>query len=266
MAHQESLDPKPIAPIEYRGAVRHACKTKLDGEVFSEYMKETAQIADKITRHPLDDARRSGPRARHAQHVHRLPPEPGAATTRASAASSRHELGVAQQPAAVRLHPVDAQPVRRQRLSVDARTARSAWARPGQRRNFTVRDLNLPGGSTTSASTAARTCWRRSTTTSASMEKSRRARRDGFVLPAGLRADQLEGGPRGVQHDGRAGRDSRTQYGRNAAGRRMLMARRLVEVGRAVRLDDLRRLGPSREHQQRHSSSRCRSSTRRSPR
>ncbi len=48
MAAQESFDPKPFAPIEYRGPFG-TVKTKLDGEVFSELMKETAGIADKIT-------------------------------------------------------------------------------------------------------------------------------------------------------------------------------------------------------------------------
>ncbi len=48
MSAQESFDPKPFAPIEYRGPFG-TVKTKLDGEVFGELMKETAGIADKIT-------------------------------------------------------------------------------------------------------------------------------------------------------------------------------------------------------------------------
>src|SRR4051794_38823231 len=36
MAHQESFDPKPLAPIEYRGPLG-TVKTKIEGEVFSEY-------------------------------------------------------------------------------------------------------------------------------------------------------------------------------------------------------------------------------------
>jgi hypothetical protein len=47
IAHQECWDPKPLAPIEYRGPFG-TVKTKLDGEVFSENMKESADIADKI--------------------------------------------------------------------------------------------------------------------------------------------------------------------------------------------------------------------------
>src|SRR5215467_11686439 len=48
IASQESWDPKPDAPIEYRGPFGVA-KTKIPGVVFSENLSRTAQIADKIT-------------------------------------------------------------------------------------------------------------------------------------------------------------------------------------------------------------------------
>ncbi len=48
LAHQESFDPKPYAPVEYRGDMK-AIPTKLSGEVFCETLPKTAQIADKIT-------------------------------------------------------------------------------------------------------------------------------------------------------------------------------------------------------------------------
>jgi hypothetical protein len=46
MAHQESFDPKPYAPIEYRGELG-TVKTKT-GEVFCETLPKLASIADKI--------------------------------------------------------------------------------------------------------------------------------------------------------------------------------------------------------------------------
>src|SRR5262245_5257668 len=46
-AHQDSWDPKPNAPIEYRGEMG-VIKTKLDGVFFNEHLKKTAEIADKI--------------------------------------------------------------------------------------------------------------------------------------------------------------------------------------------------------------------------
>lgn len=47
MAHQESWDPKPEAPLEYRGPLG-VVKTRIPGIVFSENLARTAQIADKI--------------------------------------------------------------------------------------------------------------------------------------------------------------------------------------------------------------------------
>jgi hypothetical protein len=47
ISSHEWLDPKPEAPIEYRGPFG-TIKTNLDGEVFSETMKETSQVADNI--------------------------------------------------------------------------------------------------------------------------------------------------------------------------------------------------------------------------
>jgi hypothetical protein len=48
LAAQESWDPKPEAPIEYRGPLG-VVKTKLPGVVFSENLSHCAQIADKLT-------------------------------------------------------------------------------------------------------------------------------------------------------------------------------------------------------------------------
>src|SRR3954465_15855055 len=48
IAAQESFDPKPYAPIEYRGALG-TIKTKLDGELFSETLPHLAGVADKLT-------------------------------------------------------------------------------------------------------------------------------------------------------------------------------------------------------------------------
>ena len=48
MAHQESFDPKPYAPIEYRGEMGQVA-TKISGEVFGDTLARTAQVADKLT-------------------------------------------------------------------------------------------------------------------------------------------------------------------------------------------------------------------------
>src|SRR5579875_1396085 len=48
IAHQETFDPKPYAPVEYRGELGSVA-TKIDGEKFSETLPQTAQIANKLT-------------------------------------------------------------------------------------------------------------------------------------------------------------------------------------------------------------------------
>lgn len=47
-AAQETFDPKPLAPVEYRGPLS-SIETSLAGIRFGEYLKQTAKIADKIT-------------------------------------------------------------------------------------------------------------------------------------------------------------------------------------------------------------------------
>jgi Protein of unknown function (DUF1501) len=47
MAHQETFDPKPYAPVEYRGPL-NSIETSIPGVRFGELLKNTAKVADKI--------------------------------------------------------------------------------------------------------------------------------------------------------------------------------------------------------------------------
>src|SRR5207253_611069 len=47
MAHQESFDPKPLAPPEYRGPLG-VVNSKVEGIQFGELWKNTAAVADKL--------------------------------------------------------------------------------------------------------------------------------------------------------------------------------------------------------------------------
>ena len=47
-AHMDSFDPKPDAPVEYRG-ILDSIPTSLPGVRFSSHMEQTAKIADKLT-------------------------------------------------------------------------------------------------------------------------------------------------------------------------------------------------------------------------
>src|SRR5262249_42278677 len=48
MAHHESCDPTPNAPIDYRGEMG-SVQTKLPGVYLNECLKQTAAIADRLT-------------------------------------------------------------------------------------------------------------------------------------------------------------------------------------------------------------------------
>ena len=47
MAHQETFDPKPYAPIEYRGPLS-SIDTNVDGIRVGQFLPQTAQVADKL--------------------------------------------------------------------------------------------------------------------------------------------------------------------------------------------------------------------------
>jgi hypothetical protein len=47
-AHQETFDPKPNSPIDYRGPL-NSISTSIPGIFFSQYLTETSKIADKIS-------------------------------------------------------------------------------------------------------------------------------------------------------------------------------------------------------------------------
>ena len=126
IAHQETFDPKPFAPIEYRGEMG-SIPTKIDGEQFSETLPQTAQIADKLTvirsmthgeaahergTHNMFTGYRPSPALQYPEHGQRDLPR----------------VRAQEQPAAVRLHPQPAQRLRRHGLPQLVVLARSAWA------------------------------------------------------------------------------------------------------------------------------------------
>ena len=209
MAHQESFDPKPFAPIEYRGEMGDRSRRRSTASRSARRLPQTAADRRQDHRHPLDDARRGGARARHAQHVHRLPPQPGAAVPehgerRLATSSAR---GTTCRPtSASRAMPNVYAGTGYLQLVV---LAVQPGERPGQRR------LPRPGPeparrrSTSRGSRRAGTILDAVNDHFAKQGEGGRPGGDGHVLPAGLQPDQLAEGPRGVQHRRRARRDPR---------------------------------------------------------
>lgn len=227
MAHQDSFDPKPLAPVEYRGEVG-SIKSKVEGIFLSEYLPKTAQITDKIT---ICRSMTHG-EAAHERGTHNMftgyRPNPALVFPSFGSIIS-HEFGPRNN-----LPPYVCIP------SMPTNFAGSGYlssayapfslgsdpANPG----FTVQDLTLPGGVDVKRFTTRKTMLTAVNDHFAKKEKADSvAAMDTFYD----RAYSLISSDKAREaFNIKAEPDKlRDQYGRNEAGQRMLMARRLVGAG-----------------------------------
>jgi hypothetical protein len=226
-AAQETWDPKPFAPIEYRGPLG-TVDTKVPGVKFSQYMQETAKIADKIT---VVRSMTHG-EAAHERGTHNMftgyRPSP-AIQYPAMGCVVSHELGSRNHlPPYVCVPSVPNEFAGSGYMS----TANGPFSLGGDPANkgFSVRDLNM-----NSALNPERFDRRRSMLGTVdehfrTLEKSDSlTAMDSFYQAAyslvsskeARDAFNLDAEPQAI----------RDEYGQNSAGQRMLMARRLVEGG-----------------------------------
>jgi len=235
MAHQESWDPKPNAPIEYRGEMKQV-QTKLDGVLFNEMLVKTAGIADKIT---VARAMTHG-EAAHERGTHNMftgyRPSP-ALTFPSMGSVVSHELGVRNN-----LPPYVAVPNMPTNYAgsgyLSSAYAPFSLGSDPANGGFKVQDLSLPGGVTLERFTARRGMMDTVNDHFRSKEKSDNLdAMDTFYQRAyGLISSEKARDAFDITKEDAKMRDA---YGRNAAGQRFLMARRLVESGvRFVTLTD----------------------------
>ncbi len=227
MAHQESFDPKPYAPIEYRWPM-NSIQTNVGGTFVNETWAKTAQVADKIaicrsmthgeaahergTHNMFTGYRPSpalsypsmgsvvtnefGPRNNIPQYVC-IPNQPNEFAGTGYLSSSFAPFSLGSDPAAG---------------------------------NFTVRDLQLPGGVDDKRFTR-----RRSVLEAVNEHFVAKEKADSLdaVDTFYQRAYGMVGSPeaRDAFDLSKETDKLRDEYGRNTAGARMLMARRLVEAG-----------------------------------
>ncbi len=225
-AHQETFDPKYLAPQEYRGPLG-TVKTTIPGERFSQYLVKTAKIADKLT--VIRSLTHS--EAAHERGTHNMMTgvRPSPATVFPSIVSIvSHEFGPRKS-----LPPYVAIPSQSRNGGTgylgSAYGPFSLGADPGSS-SFKVRDLALPAG----------------------IDEKRFEKRRGMRSIVDAHFSSLE------KDDALVGMDSfydraysmisspearaafdinkepakvRDRYGRNTAGGRLLLARRLVEAG-----------------------------------
>ncbi len=226
-AQQETFDPKPLAPLEYRGDMG-TVDTCLPGVVFNEKLAHTAKIADRIT---VVRSMTHG-EAAHERGTHNMftgyRPSP-ALTFPSFGSVVAHELGPRDNlPPYVCLPNLPAPDAGAGYLgsAFGPFTLGSDPANP----NFTVRDLALPGG-VDAQRFATRQKLRdivgrhfQQMDDNANLEAM-----DEFYTRA---YDLVSSAQARAAFDIAAEAASvRDEYGRNEAGQRMLLARRLVESG-----------------------------------
>jgi len=233
MAHQESFDPKPYAPIEYRGEMRQV-KTKLDGVLFGETLQKTAQIADKITViRSMSHGEAAHERGTHNMFTGYRPSPalqyPSIGSVISQQYGSRNDL-----PPYVCI-PNQPNEFAGSGYMSSAFAPFSLGSDPASG-GFKVRDLNLPNGVDDSRFANRRSALEAVNAFFQSREQSDQINAmDSFyesaykliASPEAREAFNIE------KEDGKL----RDAYGRNQAGARMLLARRLVESG--VRLVNL---------------------------
>jgi uncharacterized protein (DUF1501 family) len=227
IAHQESFDPKPYAPIEYRGELK-SIPTKLDGEVFSETLPQTAQIADRIA---VIRSMTHG-EAAHERGTHNMftgyRPSPALQYPSMGSVVS-HEYGPKNNLPPYVCVPSQPNEYAGTGYLSSAFSPFSLGADPANN-GFRVQDLNLPGGIDDS-----RFATRRNILDSVNDYFARKEKSDGLTAMNTFynRAYSLISSPKAreafnIDAEPAAIRD---EYGRNPAGQRMLMARRLVAAG-----------------------------------
>ena len=227
MAHQESFDPKPFAPVEYRGELSHI-PTKIEGEFFSQTLPKTAQVADKIT---VIRSMTHG-EAAHERGTHNMFTgyRPSPALQYPSMGSVvAHEYGSKND-----LPPYVCVPTMPNTYAGTGYLSSSfspfSLGSDPANGGFKVQDLNLPGGIDDS-----RFATRRHVLDAVNDHFAKKEKSDGLTAMDTFyeRAYSLISSPKAreafnINAEPAAVRD---EYGRNAAGQRMLMARRLVAAG-----------------------------------
>ncbi len=227
MASQETFDPKPFAPIEYRGELQ-PINTKIHGEQFSELLPKTANIADKITVvRSLTHGEAAHERGKHNMFTGYRPSPALQYPSMGSVVS--HELGSRNNLPGYICIPNQPDPAAGTGYLSSSFAPFTLGSDP-VRSDFKVRDLELPKGVDQD-----RFVRRRSMLDVVNRDFTSRVASDniGAMDSFYQRAYDLVNSQQAREAFNMNGEDAkqRDRYGRGTAGSRMLLARRLVEAG-----------------------------------
>jgi hypothetical protein len=227
IAAQESFDPKLLAPIEYRGPLG-TVKTKLDGIYFSEVLKHSAQVADKLC---IVRSMTHG-EADHDRGTHNMftgwRPSPAVQYPSIGSIVS-HELGSRNDLPPYVCIPSQPNGFAGTGFLGSAYGPFSLGSDPANG-GFKVRDLNLPGGVDEKRFAQRREMRAVVDSHFSMLEKSDALDgMDSFYQRAYamISSDKARAAFDLHKEDDKL----RDEYGRNAPGQRLLLARRLVEAG-----------------------------------
>ncbi len=227
MAHQESFDPKPYAPVEYRGPM-NSIATNVEGVRVNEMWKQTATVADKIA---ICRSMTHG-EAAHERGTHNMftgyRPSPALAFPSMGSVVA-HEYGPRND-----LPPYVCVPNQPNEFAgtgyLSSSYAGFSLGADPAAGDFKVRDLNLPGGVDQE-----RFATRRQMLDVVNERFSSKQASDSLVAVdtfyerayAMINSQKAREAFDINKEDGKV----RDEYGRNQAGARLLLCRRLVEAG-----------------------------------
>ncbi len=226
-AHQETWDPKPYAPIEYRGPM-NSIATNVEGVRLNEMMQQTSKVVDKLT---ICRSMSHG-EAAHERGTHNMftgyRPSPALAFPSIGAVVS-HEFGPRNNLPPYVCIPNQPNTYAGTGYLSSSYAGFSLGADPAAG-NFSVRDLQLPNGVDFDRFTTRRRMLDAVNTHFREKEESDALDAlDTFYQRAYsmISSDKAREAFDINKEDDKL----RDRYGRNQAGARMLLARRLVEAG-----------------------------------
>jgi len=226
-AHQETWDPKPYAPVEYRGPM-NSIETNVSGIRINETFQHTAKVMDKIT---ICRSMTHG-EAAHERGTHNMftgyRPSPALQYPSIGSVVS-HELGPRKN-----LPPYVCIPNQPNEFAgtgyLSSSFAPFSLGSDPAANGFKVQDLNLPGGVDDARFTTRRNVLDRVNNHFLAKEAADNLNALNSFYD---RAYSLISSPAAREAFNIDAEDGalRDRYGRNQAGQRLLMARRLVESG-----------------------------------
>ena len=227
MAQQESWDPKPLAPAEYRGPFGPV-KTKIPGVEFGGKFPKTAAVADKaVVCRSVTHGEAAHERGTHNMFTGYRPSPALQYPSMGSVVA--HEFGPKNDLPQYVCVPGQPNEFAGTGYLSSSYAPFSVGGNPEQK-NFRVRDLSLPGGVDEARFTRRR---RLLDAVNGHFEATEKADALDAVDTFYDRAYGLIGNPQAREAFDLDKEDDKTRdaYGRNQAGARMLLARRLVEAG-----------------------------------